>query len=354
MEVKQILKRLVEAPSVPGFEDEVRKVIAKEFKNLNLKVEVDVMGNVIGLKEGEDNPRIMIAAHMDQVGLMVTHIDDDGYLRFTAKGLDQRVLYGLQVIVHGEKEKVHGVIGAKPAHLAKGEEREKAVKIEDMAIDIGATSRDEVQKMGIKPGTVITPILALREMGNKDRIVSVGLDDKAGVAAMIKAMEILGGEKLPASVYAVATCQEEIGLRGAITATYKIKPHIGIAIDVTHAAAYNVEKKLVSGIELGKGPAIGIGPNFHPALWKLAEEICAEKGIPYQREPILGSSGTDAWVIQVTREGVATALISIPLRYMHSPGEVASLSDIENTAKLVAELIIKLSTTNWRNLLTRI
>ncbi len=353
MEVRDVLKRLVEAPSVPGFEDEVRRIIIEEFRNLNLQVEVDIMGNVIGLREGEDNPKIMVAAHMDQVGLMVTHIDDDGYLRFKARGFDQRVLYGLQVLVHGEKGKLFGVIGAKPAHLTKPDEREKVVKVEDMAIDIGAASKEEVLKLGIKPGTVVTPILALREMGNKDRVISVGLDDKAGVAAIIKAMELLGKEKLPATVYAVATCQEEVGLRGAITATYKIKPHVGIAIDVTHASAYNVDKKLVSGIELGKGPAIGIGPNFHPALWKLAEEICAEKGIPYQREPIPGSSGTDAWVIQVSREGVATSLISIPLRYMHSPGEVASLSDIENAAKLIAELIIKLSALNWRKLLSR-
>lgn len=312
------------------------------------------MGNVIGIRKTADEPRIMIAAHMDQIGLMINHIDEKGYLYFSARGFDHRVLYGLQVVVHGEKGKLYGVIGAKPAHLVGREEREKTVKVKDMAIDIGASSREEALELGVNLGCIATPILEMRKLAKGDKVLGVGLDDKAGVAVMIRALELLNNEKLSSTIYAVATTQEEIGLRGATTASYRINPNIGIAIDVTHATTYNIEEKEVSGIQIGKGPAIGIGPNFHPKLWRIMEEICKEKNIPYQRNPIQGASGTDAWVIQVSREGVATALISIPLRYMHSPGEIVSLNDLENTAKLLAETIKKVSNENWQDIVKRI
>ncbi|RLE57528.1 MAG: M42 family peptidase [Candidatus Methanomethylicota archaeon] len=354
MEIKEILLNLIKTPSVSGFEENTAKKIMKIYGELGLEVEVDVMGNVIGKRIGRDEPKIMFAAHMDQIGLIISYIDKNGYLYFKPRGFDRRILYGMKVMVHGSRGSIIGVIGAKPAHLVKPEERDKAVKVEEMAIDIGAESKDEVLEMGINLGAIATPILEAYLLGKGDKMMGVGLDDKAGVASIIRAIDLLKGEELSSTVYAVATTQEEVGLRGAVTATYNIHPHIGIAIDVTHASSYNVSEKRVSGIRIGGGPAIGVGPNFHPKLTELIMDICKSENIPYQVEPILGASGTDAWAIQVSRGGVATALISIPLRYMHSPGEVISIVDVENIGKLLAEIVRRFNEVEWRKILRRI
>lgn len=333
----EVLKRLVEAPSVSGYEDTAREVVSNLMKERGLEVKVDVLGNVIG-SFGEGDLKIMIAAHLDTVGFMVTYIENEGYIRFASRGIDQRVVYGQRVVLHTPKGPVYGVVAAKAAHLTKPEERDKVVKIEDMTIDIGAEKKEEVEKLGIKPGTVITPVLELKKLLSNN-VLGVGLDDKAGVAAMIKIVDYLAKKDLGLKVYLVATSQEELGLRGARVVAYRIKPDIGIAIDVTHGLQHGVSPRQVAGIKLGKGPAIGLGPNFHPKVVQLLEEAGEKASVPYQREPIFGPSGTDAAVIQLTREGVATGLVSIPLKYMHSFGEIASLNDIENTAKLLAKFI---------------
>jgi len=332
-----ILKKLVEAPSVSGFENTARKIVADFMREKDLEVKVDVLGNVIG-SAGQGDLKIMIAAHLDIVGFMVTYIEDNGYIRFASRGFDARVVYGQHVVLHTPKGRVYGVVAAKAAHLTRPDEREKAVKIEDMAIDIGAESRKEVEELDIKPGTPISPPLILRKLVG-DRVLGVGLDDKAGVASMLKILDYINCQELPLKLYIVATSQEELGLRGATVAAYRIKPHIGIAIDVTHGLQHGVDARKVCGIKLGKGPVIGIGPNFHPKIVETLEEAAKKAEIPYQLEPIFGSSGTDAAVIQLSREGVATGLVSIPLKYMHSFGEIASLNDIENTAKLLAQFI---------------
>ncbi len=353
IDVLRLLEEIVKTPSVSGYEENTGRKIMEIFREMGLKVDVDVMGNVIGYMEGED-PKIMITAHMDQIGLMVNHIDEKGYIYFTQRGFDKRLLYGIKVVLHGSKGPIIGVIGAKPIHLVKTEEREKVVDIEDMAIDIGVESKSEVLELGINIGTVITPKLEVTPIGKGRNVAGVGLDDKAGIVAMIKAMEILMDKGVKKKIYAVATTQEELGLRGATTAAYRINPDVAFTIDVTHASSYNVPEKRVSGIKLGGGPAIGIGPNFHPKLSELIIEVCKEHGIPYQIETIFGPSGTDAFAIQVSRGGVATALLSIPLRYMHSTAEIISITDIENTAKALAETIIRISGENYKNLLTKI
>ena len=218
-----------------------------------------------------------------------------------------------------------------------------------MTIDFGVKNREEAEKLGLKPGVVGTTPLIFKEIAN-ERAVGVGFDDKAGVAVIIKAMEMLIDKRLGGEVYAVATAQEEVGLRGAIISAYKIKPDMAIAVDVTHSASANVKESLVAGVDVGRGPVIGVGPNFHPKLWEMMEEVCKEKNIPYQLGPTPAASGTDAWVIQVSREGVVTGLISIPLRYMHSPGEVVSIKDLEYASKLLAETILAIDKTDWRKL----
>ena len=341
MDLHSLLKDLVETPSVSGFEKSVREKISSIMEEYGLKVETDVMGNLIG-SIGEGSLKVMLAAHMDTLGLMVTFVDEKGYIKFSGRGYDPRVLYGQQVILHTDNGPVYGVIAAKAAHLLKPEERDKGVKIENMVIDIGAEKKEDVEKLGIKPGTVITPVLYLRKLLN-NKVLGIGLDDKTGVTSMLKVLDYISPEELNVKLYLVATVQEEMGLRGAITAAYNIKPDIGIAIDVTHAIQPGVEPAKVRGISLGKGPAIGIGPNFHPRIWEKLIETAEKNKIPYQPEPLMGPSGTDAWVIQVSRGGVATGLVSIPLKYMHSLGEVASLNDIDNTAKLLAYFIKDLS-----------
>jgi len=350
--VEELLKELVLTPSVTGFEDEIRRILMRELRKIGANVEVDVLGNVIGcLKRGREL-KVMLAAHMDQVGFMVTYVDEKGYIHFTTRGIDPRVLYGQQVIICTKGGYVPGVIAVKPVHLLKPEERGKIVEVEDMVIDIGAQSKKEAEELGIRSGVVGVVMPSYRRLAG-DRAIGVGFDDKAGVAVIVHALKNLVNEGLrKTSVYIVATAQEEVGSRGAMVSAYKISPDVAIAIDVTHAVSPLVEAKRIGGIELGKGPAIGVGPNFHRGLSDLMMEICEERGIPYQVEPILGPSGTDAWVIQVVKEGVITGLTSIPLRYMHSAGEVISISDIRNTARLLSELVIKLdSSEDWRAIL---
>jgi len=349
MRLDELLEKLVMAPSITGFETEARKVIIEELKSLGIEVEVDIIGNVIGKVKRKDKPKIMLVAHMDQIGIMVTYIDEKGYIHFTARGYDPRILYGQRVVLYTKKGAIYGVIATKPPHLLKPEERNKVVTIDDMVIDIGANNKEEVEELGIRSGVVGTISPIYRKLVN-DRVLGIGLDDKAGVASIVGTLAYLNIEEIEnVSIYLVASTQEEVGARGARISAYNIAPDIAIAVDVTFAVSPGIEPKQVSGIELGKGVAIGIGPNFHPKLVDLMIRICKEKKIPFQIEPILGPSGTDAWVIQVTRGGVITGLASIPLRYMHSAGEVLSLRDVESVAKLLAELILELDTMkDWK------
>lgn len=345
--IRKILEELVVTPSVSGFEREIRRKVSAILSAMNMEVYSDVMGNLYGVKRGGDKFRLMLAAHMDQVGLMVTNIDEKGFIYFSARSFDPRVIYGQRVALYTEKGIVSGVIGAKAVHLLKPEEREKVIKAEEMYIDVGANSREEVLSLGIRIGTVGTPYPYLQDLTN-GRISGIGLDDKAGVAAILFATYLALKSELKGELYTVATVQEEVGLRGAITSSYIARPDIAIAVDVTHALSPGVDANVVSGVELGKGPVIGIGPNMHPKVWSMLEKIAKENNIPYQLEALPSASGTDVAAIQVSRGGVITGLVSIPLRYMHSPVEVASLSDIENCANLIAKFVEALNGIDWK------
>ena len=337
MDIAPLLKRLSEAKGVSGYEDEVRAIVAEEFGRYADEVRTDKMGNVIALKKGQGRgQRIMLASHMDEIGLIVTRIEE-GFLRFTSVGgFDDRVLLGQEVVVHGRRD-LPGVIGSRPPHVLSEEEREKIIPKEKLFIDVGLPP-EEVERL-VRVGDLVTIWRRFTRLGG-DFVVGKAFDGRAGVAAIAVCLEALASAEHLWDVYAVATVQEEVGLRGATTSAYGLAPDMAIAIDVGFGRQPGVSE--AETIEMGKGPAIAFGPNIHPKLYQALVEVARELEIPYQVEPIPGRSGTDAWAIQVTREGIPTALLSIPLRYMHTSVETLSLGDVERTGRLVAGFIERL------------
>jgi endoglucanase len=285
----------------------------------------------------------MLAGHYDQLGFMITHVDKNGFAGFTqVGGWDKRVAYGTRIKVwigDSADDYIVGTVAVKAAHLTDAKERDKSPELKDMLIDFGVDTKEEAEKLGIRPGTVCTPYLDVTYLGKNgsDKIVGPAFDDVCCVAGLVKTMEVLKQDPPKnLKVYFVATVQEEIGLRGATIAAYNIKPWAALATDVTHAVAPGVSANQVAGIELGKGPVVAIGGNFTRALWEIMESEAEREKIPYQRQGVPSRSGTDAWAIQVERGGTICGLISVPNRYMHSPNEVISLSDLENLGKLIA------------------
>jgi putative aminopeptidase FrvX len=343
-----VLNHLMRSPAVTGFEEQRRHRVIELFSNYCDSVSVDVIGNVTGVI-GSGEKSVMLAGHYDQIGFMVKHLDEKGYVLFDqVGGWDPRVAYGTRVKVwigDGPDDYILGTIGTKAAHLTDPGEREKTPQLKDMRIDVGVSSADDLEKMGIKIGCPITPDSTVEYLGKKgaDRVIGPAFDDVCAVASFIEALDILSKDPPKnIKVHAVATVQEEIGLRGASVSAYNIHPWCSIAVDVTHAVAPGVEPGRVSGVALGKGPVIGIGANFTRSLWEMMEMQANRNGIPYQRQGVPGASGTDAWAIQITRGGTINGLISVPNRYMHSPNEVVSLSDLTNIGRLIAATIKEL------------
>ncbi|MHC4442997.1 MAG: M42 family metallopeptidase [Planctomycetota bacterium] len=339
----EFLKAIQETPSVSGFEQPVARIIRKRMKPFANKITADVHGNTIVALNPKGSPRVMLAGHYDQIGLMVKHITDEGFLHFGAVGgIDNTILPGIRVTVHGKKGPVEGVIGRKPIHLIKPEERNQIkIEIADLFIDIGARNKTEAGKM-VSVADPVTFKLGLERLG-KNCISSPGLDDKVGAFVVMEALRLASKKKIKGALYAVATCQEELGLRGARTSCFGIDPAVGIAVDVTHAADHPSADKRVSGdISLGKGAVIERGANINPAVGELLIETATRKKIPHQLSAAPSATGTDANVMQISRSGVAAGLVSIPNRYMHTPVEVCSLTDLDNCAKLVAETVARI------------
>ena len=333
------LKELSEAFGVSGCEDEVRELIIGAIKDHVDEYNVDALGNFIALKRGtgESNLRVMLAAHMDEVGLMITHIEKDGSLRFRpVGGLDDRILLAKKVLI-GEK-RVPGVIGVKPIHLLKKEERQKVVKVEQMAIDIGATSREEAEKV-VKIGDYAAFATEFAELG--DTVKGKAFDDRVGCTVLIELLK----ERYPFDLYAAFTVQEEVGLRGAKVAAYAIKPDVAFVLEGTIADDLPKERDISPTTELGKGPAITIMDRTFIAdrrLIDLLVETAKELGIPYQfKQP--GVGGTDAGAIHLSREGVPSVTVAVPCRYIHSPACLLSLEDFENTVKLMKGALARLA-----------
>lgn len=342
MELKKTLATLVNESGVSGSEMNVSKIIQNLFIKHCDDVKVDLLGNIVALKKGNKkngkNIKVMLAAHMDEIGLMVKKIDENGFILFTnVGGVDYRTLLSQEVIIHGEKD-IFGVIGAKPPHLQKESEKDQSIKMEDLYIDVGFTKK-EVDKW-LKVGDFISINRKLTSL-HRDSIAGKAIDDRAGIVALLHCMKELENFNHQADIFFTATVQEEVGLRGAITSTYGIMPDIGIAIDVGHGTTPGVTAE--DSIELGKGPAIGIGPNIHPAIDKKFIELAKEYKVPYQIEILPGGSGTDAWAIQVTKSGVPTGLLSIPLKYMHTSVELGNMEDIKLSGRLLALFIMSLN-----------
>ena len=345
VDLYETLQYFMQAPSVTGFEEQRRERIIEVFSKYCDSVSVDVMGNVIGVI-GDGDRDVMLAGHYDQLGFMISHVQDNGFASFKqVGGWDKRVAFGTRLKVwigDGPEDYIVGAVAVKAAHLTDAKERDKSPELKAMLIDLGLNSKEEAEKLGIRAGTVCTPYLDVTRLGERDsdKLVGPAFDDICCVAGLVKTMEILK-ENPPKNikVHFVATVQEEIGLRGATIAAYNIKPWAAIATDVTHAVAPGVTANMVDGIELGKGPVVALGGNFTKALWTMMEDEAKSHEIPHQRQGVPSRSGTDAWAIQIERGGTICGLISMPNRYMHSPNEVISLSDLENLGKLIAKTV---------------
>lgn len=347
LETKILLELLSNNNGVSGFEHTLQDSIKNAFKEYSDEIKSDALGNIIILKKGrKGNVKIMLAGHMDEIGLMVKDIEDNGFLRFTnIGGIDPRTILGQEVIVHGSKD-LFGVIGSKPPHLQESSEQDKAIRIEDMTIDIGL-SKDEVKKY-VSIGDTITIKRKLMELKN-NRVSGKALDDRAGIAVLYECIKELSNINHEADIYFVTTVQEEVSMAGALTSCYSINPDIGIAVDVGFGTTPELNKS--NSIELGKGPGITLGGNIHPNLRKKLVEIANEYNIPYQMEITPGPTGTDARAMQITREGIPSLVVSIPLRYMHTSVEVLDMQDIKNTGKLLAFFISSISSDNLEGLL---
>ena len=338
MQIKDFLSSLSEASGISGYEAPVRELVRAEFAQYTSELRVDAMGSLIALARGERSPEtprrsIMLAGHMDEIGLLVTKLEK-GFLRFaTVGGFDLRVLLGQEVVVHGQQD-LPGIIGTRPPHVLSAEEREQIVPLDRLFIDVGL-SANELEKQ-VRVGDVITLQSKFSELSN-NLVSGKAFDDRAAVVCIASCLLHLSTLKHAWDVYAVATVQEEVGLKGALTSSFGIAPDIGIAIDVGHGNMLGVSE--VDTVTIGGGPALGLGPNIHPLMYTRLMETAKANEIPHQSDPIPGRSGTDAWAMQIAREGLPTALISIPLRYMHTTVETLSLKDLERIGRLLAHFI---------------
>lgn len=353
LDLKAHLKALVEAHAPSGHEGPVREIIREAWEPLTDEMEQDGLGSLIGIKratEPVDPPRrIMLAAHMDEIGMMVRDVVDGFIFVHRISGVDNRVMLAQPVMVHG-KRPLPGIVATVPPHLLSASARKKYPSFDELIIDVGLPA-DEVAEL-VRIGDLITPDVPLLELQGK-RVAAKSMDDRACVATVTVCLDMLRGTAHHWDVYATATVQEETGLRGAQTAAYRIRPDIAIALDVTFADQPGVDSDESS--EIGGGPSLGIGPNFHDKLREEIEETARYYEIKLQDDPIPARSGTDAWAIQVSREGVPTALLSIPLRNMHSPVETLDLTDIERGGRLLANFIAGLdsdflTTIDWDEL----
>ena len=337
MDIKDFLAKMRQVPHVSGHESQLADVISAEFSKY-ADVEVDKFGNVVAKKKGSGGPKVMVCAHMDEIGMMVTTIEEDGFVKFSrVGGIDKRNILAQEVTIHG-REKVFGVIGIKPPHLTNLDDRKKAVDFHDMAIDTGY-SKEKLEAM-VKPGDIVTINGENIELKN-NKLAGIAFDDIAGVAAMYEALRNLEHYNHKAELYFVSSVREEVGqYGGAKTATYNIKPDIGIAVEVTFGRAPGHDE--YDTVELGKGPSISIGPGHTRKLFDALKKVAGKNKIPYQVECAPTSGGTDAFAIQVGKGGVVTGLIAVPLRYMHSTVETLNLGDIEMCGKLISDYVISL------------
>ncbi|MCI8366681.1 MAG: M42 family metallopeptidase [Eggerthellaceae bacterium] len=339
----KFLKRLLETPSPTGCEEPVAALVRERLSGTADEVVTDTMGTVMARLEGKgDGPSLMLAAHMDEVGLMVTYISDDGFLSVAmVGGVDAAVLPGMRMDVHAKDGVLRGIVGRKPIHLIEPDERKSVTPLDKLVIDLGLPA--EEVKRRVRIGDEITYGVGFERFG-KGMAVSRAFDDKCGVYVAVRVLENLAkAGRAEGDFVAAATVQEEIGTRGAMTAAHSVNPDVALAFDVTHATDYpGIDKTKYGKITCGEGPVIARGPNINPVVFERLVAAAEAEGIPYQLEAEPSVTGTDARAIQVTRGGIPTGLISVPLRYMHTPTEVVCLADLDATVRLITRFALDL------------
>ena len=334
---RAFLQALVSAPGPSGYEGPVRQIWMDEVARYADRVEVDVHGNAMAVHHEKGRPRLMLAGHMDELGFQVRHVDKEGYVYFdTIGGFDLGMVPGRTVRIHTNSGAVLGVIGKKPIHLMSGDEVKKVPEKHELWIDIGAKDEKEAKKL-VAVGDPVT-YDANFETLRRGLVVSRGFDDKMGAFVVAETLRVVrqAKKRCKAAVWAVATVQEEVGLRGARTSTYGIDPLVGIAVDVTFATDHpGMDKRRAGDVKIGGGPVIYRGANINPVVFDRLVETAKRGKIPHQIASAAGGTGTDANAMQLSRAGVATGLVSVPLRYMHTPVEVLSQDDLERTVDLL-------------------
>jgi putative aminopeptidase FrvX len=341
------LERLLDARGPSGFESRPARVWREEAAGFADEVHVDVSGNSFATVNPKGAPRVMLAGHIDEIGLQVTWIDEHGFL-FVDEigGWDPQVLVGQRVAILGREGDVPGVIGKKAVHLMTVEDRAKASKTKELWLDVGAADRTEVEALGIRIGDPVVLAQALVHLAG-DRIASRAIDDRAGAYVILETIRLLSGDPPAACATAVATSQEEIGYSGggARTSAQTLEPDVALVVDVTFSTDIpdlEKEKKELGEHSLGGGPVLSRGSAAHNGVFEMLAQVAEEEGIPHTIQASPRSTRTDADAIYLTRAGVPTGLVSVPNRYMHSPNEIVSLADLANTARLLAAFIRRL------------
>ncbi len=341
-ETPKLLDALLRVPAPSGYEEPAAAVWREAAGFAELRT--DALGSSVALVEGAgEGPTLAIVGHIDEIGLVVTHIDDEGFLYFVPiGGWDPQILVGQRVVIAGLDGEVPGVLGKKPIHLLKDEARKKITECSDMHIDIGASDREQASKL-VRVGDPVVIAAEPLELPN-GRLAARSLDNRLGsYVALEVARRVAEGEGIAASVAGVAAAQEEVTLGGSQTVAFSLEPDVAVAVDVTHATdAPGVDEKEVGSHPLGSGPAIGRGSTLSPKVFELLVETAEEAGIEYSVSASGRATSTDADAIQISRSGIPTGLVSIPLRYMHSPVELVDLGDLEATVELIAAFAARL------------
>ncbi|PLT29416.1 M42 family metallopeptidase [Peribacillus deserti] len=349
-DISQYLVELDRIPGVSGAEELVAEYVQTELEGYYDEKHADSLGNQFFIKKGK-NPdlKIMLSAHMDEIGFIVQYIDNHGFVYFAPAGMhDPRMVINQVLNIHTEKGQVKGITGGKPAHIVTAEEAAKAIPISELFIDLGTVSREETEELGVQIGDYITFDREGQFLNNGKVFTGKAVDDRSGVAVLMEVMKQLKNKEIEATVYGVASVQEEVGIRGAGPAAYHVKPNVALAIDVTLAGGTpGLEDKQIP-IGLGKGPAIKffdwaphsamIGNSVPRWLTQKLVNVAKENSIPFQREVLLNGA-TDGWAISLSGEGVATGCISLPSRYIHSATGCVHVDNLENAAALIVKFI---------------
>ena len=340
----EFLKRFMALPTPSGWEADGMRLAADYLQPYADKISFDLHGNLHVVLNPDAPTRVMIEGHCDEIGFMVQYIDATGFLYMCAVGgLTVPLLAGERIVIQGRKGPVYGVFGVRPPHLMKPAEREKVAPTElmDIAVDIGASSREEALKL-VDIGSPAVVDAGWRQLAG-DRVACRGFDNRIGSFVVVEAFRALAGMSPKVAVHLVLTVQEELGLVGGTTASYDVNPHVGICVDVGFASDYpGNDKKLVGDVQLGKGPILCFGPHYNFKLQEHVEAAAAREKVTLQRQVRGRGTGTNAWPMRTVRGGAAVSLVSVPLRYMHSAVETLSLADVEGSIKVVAAAVASL------------